>query len=572
MSVASSSTPSQEKAELVADVACADSLKANLRDGWRMTDAILFLADRYRRWVWAFLILLYAMGTNFQWRLGIDSMQFAIIARYVAEGDGFWHPYAMDQHVHPALIYLVAASFKIFGAGVIWPVIVFVEIAAGFALWLTYRVFVLHSGRPTAVLLTLMVGINMQIFLHAFTVLNGIPFLAGTMLLLLGYERLAISCGSDVSKENTWCSWLLMVGGLVVMAGFRLVVVTVGGAWVLAMVWHAIRSEKSWRNIGLMLAVVFVLVGLRLADPRGGSGGGEHDGDWMLPRERYIVDRVWSTLAVSLNEHVPVNTVILLEDSTPNALFGNEIAPVLDGVISIIVLGAGFWLMRKRPLWGLLVLAMVLQWLFFLPDPRYFLPVIPLLAFVWWKLTVAAEGFWLLRARRVLQVDDVDGDVKVSDSPELKSKLLFHVRLSRAAACVMLVLWLGTNGARVVGLIVEQRRVPFVDHYDEGRFRGLEAFAMKVRSEVAEDAWIVGPVKISTPVMYWSRRHVFPAWANYLIPNNVTPSYIILPQQADAKAIVDNQGWKVGEEVVSEVADQGGNRWSLHRLIVSAKP
>jgi hypothetical protein len=52
--------------------------------------------------------------------------------------------------------------------------------------------------------------------------------------------------------------------------------------------------------------------------------------------------------------------------------------------ISLLLLGLGIGLARRRMLWGLFVAANVLMLLIIQPMDRYFLPIIPLLVYGWW--------------------------------------------------------------------------------------------------------------------------------------------------------------------------------------------
>src|SRR5690606_9282324 len=55
-------------------------------------------------------------------------------------------------------------------------------------LWITYTLIKLHGGRPTAVLVTFLLGFTERFYQYAFSILTDLPFLTGVMMFLLGYE------------------------------------------------------------------------------------------------------------------------------------------------------------------------------------------------------------------------------------------------------------------------------------------------------------------------------------------------------------------------------------------------
>src|SRR5687767_10685586 len=55
----------------------------------RASDLLLSWADRYRRWIFAGLALLYVAGFNAQWRLEPDSALYLTIGRNLAERKGY---------------------------------------------------------------------------------------------------------------------------------------------------------------------------------------------------------------------------------------------------------------------------------------------------------------------------------------------------------------------------------------------------------------------------------------------------------------------------------------------------
>jgi hypothetical protein len=133
--------------------------------------------------------------------------------------------------------------------------------------------------------------------------------------------------------------------------------------------------------------------------------------------------------------------------------------------------------------------------LLFKPLDRYFLPVIPLLVFAWWRLLVSLNhrlpGKW--------------GD-------------LLFVGLFFAG--------LGTNIARIGEMVVEQRRLPFLTHYHEGRYESLESVSQWLKHSTASQDWILVGSTHGRILTYKAHRNFFePAE-----PANELPTAALRPE------------------------------------------
>src|SRR5687768_7006933 len=77
-------------------------------------------ADRNRWWLFAGVALLYLAGFNGQWRVSPDSALYASLGRNLAEGRGYTYQGEHHKWVEPALPYLIAGSFRVFGPDAFW--------------------------------------------------------------------------------------------------------------------------------------------------------------------------------------------------------------------------------------------------------------------------------------------------------------------------------------------------------------------------------------------------------------------------------------------------------------------
>lgn len=468
-------------------------------------DRCLLWMDRRRYALFAVLLAVYAAGFNGQWRVGPDTANYATIARNVAEGNGYTHPQGFEQHVHPGLIYLMAACFKLAGSDTFWPAVLVIELIGLATLVVIYRVFSLHAGRPVGVLITLMVGLAHRFFILSMELLNDVPFLFGLMVLLGGYERLTQQRG----KTAVNCA--IMVFGLACTAAFRIVFLNVAAALLIMAAWRAWRSPHRRRYVVLGLAAVLVLVVFRLLDPRLESTG------QLLPREQLIVDQLWTRLAETLTRTLPHNAYLLFEDVATYGMFGNNLGPVVSSVATLAVLGTAVMMARRRPLWGLLVALFVLQWLLFLPGDRYVLAILPLLAFAWWRM---AE--WLTR-----RVRGVHG---------------------QRLALVLLAVWIGMNAGRVAGDVADQRARPFLEHHAEGFYANADAFGRLVRDAVKENEVVLTPRKLGAPLMFWSRRSCTPV-THAVAGELKAAAYVVAPLDDKSAAMLAEYGFSVGQTV-----------------------
>jgi hypothetical protein len=432
---------------------------------------ILTLVDAHRRTLFAFLLFLYVIGFNGQWRVERDSALYLSVGRNLAEGRGYTYQGQPQRLVFPGLPLIFAGTFKVFGADRLWPALVLMLLMGFATLGLTYRLFLLHAGRPTAVLMTVGLGATRLFYRYCFELLSDLPFLLGVMAFLAGYEAIF----GDRRRKAHWSNWLLLFAGLLVAMATRptmwalLLSIFVASAW---LVIRSIRLESFSRmHVVLLVAVVAAAVAFPLFDLRR-----EH-----AARPEYEDDLLRATsshLPTLFKQAVTENIPQLCESTLAKALFGCPIGPGMNTLAAILVICLGIWLLRYRVLWGLWVLTTIAMLLVFKPLDRYLLPVLPLLVFAWWRWLV-----WL------------------------------HGRLPHQwADVVFLGLLVGggaTNLARLGQMVVEQRRVPFLAHYHEGRYVSLYEVAKLVRHHTgATDRILVG-AKEARVIGYVSRRDTF---------------------------------------------------------------
>ncbi len=452
------------------------------------------------------------IGFNGQWRPGPDSAIYSTIGRHLAEGRGFTHPTGHEWLANPGLPYLIAGTFKLFGVDVMWPAVTLMFLCAAGTLALTYLWMRLHARRGVAVIVTVLLAINSTFYRLSLDVLTDIPFLFGVMLLLVGYEL------TERAGRREVMGWVLIATGMGVMAAFRLVFVVVAAALMVALLVKAIRRQQ-WRRLAtaaLLLAIPFVI---RELDPR------PTDSTGLVPKESRVVNDLLHNAPTVLRMAVTELLPLLLSDATPNAMLGNQLdgqGIILDGLITIVTFFAGLLLIRRRLLWGLIVLFFLIQWLLFGFVPRYFLPILPILIYGWWRYCC-----WL-------------------------ALVIMPHRTGYYVASFLLVLYVGMNLGRTAGFVIEQRTVPFMVHYVRGQHEGIMELGHEIRRLTPPDAWVVTPEKWQAIMTFASDRRVA-AWEWPSMPTDQSPAkvYVVEPSDDPTRQMIKSRGWELSEPLCS---------------------
>ncbi len=478
--------------------------------------------DRHRIWCVAAVLLIYLAGINGQWRLGPDTTRYATIGLNLVEGVGFTDPTGLAENAPPGLPLLFAANFKVFGADQVWPIVVVMSLISVGNLVLTYCLFRLHDGRATGLIVALLLAVCANFYRHSLEVLTEMPFVFGLLLMLIGHERHERHVG------RPWQAWTLVGAGFVIMVLFRFVAIIVVIAYGMALLWQAVRDRRRAPLLAMGAIVVGVVL-FRLFGPRAS------DSEGLTGDELHVLALVVNNLPATLRSAWETHLPRLLVTVGPEALFGNKLGlDFVGGYFTVVTLLLGMGLAARRPVWGLLVLLFTVQWVLFGSDIRYFLPILPLLAFTWWK---AAR--WIMTGR--------------------------PGRLATAAALATLVIWVGMNLPRTIGFTAQQRAVPFLAHYQNGVYVGTHEMARVLAAKTEPDARILSDWRQADPLSFFSRRTVV-ADAQFLEADDTAPPYVVAPIEAAQQAWLDAAGW-TRDQTLAEVARSAPlAALSLHRI------
>ncbi|MEM1109179.1 MAG: hypothetical protein AAGH99_10885 [Planctomycetota bacterium] len=465
--------------------------------------------ERGRWWVFAGIGIVYAVGLNGRWRITSDSAFYVLKAYGWGHGEAgstagelAWVPVGATP---PGLPVLIAA-----GGGPGWGSGVLMLGFAAAALVLVYRLFLEHADRRTAVLMVLLTGVSGMFYEWSFGLLTELPFAGGLLLLLWGHERRLKRRGA------LWLALGMMAVGVLWMAAFRSVALVVVAAYVLA---EGIRlvGRRDQRGLGT------AIVGLALA---GGFGL------WLSSSAvRDDVAFFFGALGDRGLEGYWFNFRGLMVESLPEAVFGQDVPPSLAWPASVLVVVLGLYLVRARLLWAVLIGVLLLQWVVFVHDPRYALPVLPLLFFGLWRGGLGVLGRWREPWR-----------------------LLGFVVLGLAVC--------GANVVGVVNTVREQRSPAFYEAYRSGKYAAAVELSEIIRAATPVDAELIVavPPEMALELSALSGRGV-------VVAGEAGPSAYLVGEFSDAvESGLMEAGRGVGPVLGRAVDRRSGEVWTLRQL------
>ena len=430
----------------------------------RWCDSVLGAADRYRHVLLAATGLLYLLAFNGQWLIEPDSALYLTLARNIARGDGYVYHGLAHNVVYPGLPYSLAALFRLIPSQAIVGCDLLILICGWAALALTYRLMLLAYDRPTAVVVTVLTGLAHEYFRYCYEIMPEMPFLAGVMAVLAGHEALTLA-----DRPARWWDWAIFAAGVVIVINTRPMMMPLLGLWVVATAWNSGRLRR-----GVATPVVLGVVALMLIF------------FWYEPRHPFTTTTVsYERIAVREIVHLPgrwrqvlTNLKDLLGKSAVRAVLGTPLEyPLLSGLFSAAILGAGIALGRVRPLWGMWVAATVAKLALFYSHDRYLVPVLPLLMFGWWRfmcrVSIRLPGLW-----------------------------------GNGVFAILLAATVVPNIAETGVIVVQQHLQPFITHYRDGRLAGMAAMAGELDRRTGAGDLILAPPETSRALTFLSDRIV----------------------------------------------------------------
>ena len=472
--------------------------------------SVLALADRWRFGLWAVVAVFYIAGFNGQWRMQPDAALYLSIGKNLATGHGFTYLGQPNRLAYPGWPLLISVVFRLFGTSSLVPVHVLMLLITGISIACVYRLFLLHRDRPTAVVVSVGVGLTKAFFCYAFELWSDLPFAMGVLAFLAGYEAIvpvqpgsASSTLASSKPRRRWYDWALLVSGLLTALSMRPTALPFVAAVALGLLVDAARRRVPWSTLG-MLAAALVLIGTVAALGTHRSVPTDFGGVYL----DYLHGELSGSASGLLRRIVVHNLHDLFTWAASDVLFQVRFGPVFNSLLSVVVLALGFGLFRHRAMWGFwfcLLLGTILISQESLD--RYFLPVLPLLVFAWWD-QIAALG------RRV----------------------------PRPAGDLVFVFLLGFGGivnlTKCGGIVTQQQTRPFLPRYDNGQFETVPATAAYIRDHVPADAIVIARAPFGRVISFLSGRTVVSA-ADVTVPQAWSrPVYILEPADDPGRLLI----------------------------------
>jgi hypothetical protein len=506
---------------------------------------VLAFVDAHRYKLFLALAALYLLGFNGQWRPEPDSALYLSIGRNLALGEGYTYHGESHRLVFPGLPLVFAGLFKAFGTASLIPHHLVMLAMGAAALALTYRLFLLHAGRPMAVLVTLLVGVSQTFYRYNFELLTDLPFMLAVMAFLAGYEGIVHRhCADDPTPtpyprgKPHMLDWALLLLGLATTVVMRPAMLALMVAVAGAAMWPILRGRFRWGSVAVFAVVIGAGVGFYVFDPR--EGGGDYE------RMLFRPDRFAFLWQRALDHNLPK----LFDPTVAEAVFAVDFSDYGNILISSVLILTSFSLFRAHMLWGLLVVMTGVMLVAVEVHVRYLLFILPLLIYAWF---------------RVLMYIDHKLPPRVGD------------RLFAA----VLVLFVGTNLARVGDLVIEQRwPTGPLEKYKGGRFASLPELAEVVRDRTEPGAWVLVRHKLGRILTFTSGRNAVEPNAGTQLDPAIQPVYVLDPVDSKEEDKLDTRtrdwmaahGVTRGAEVVTVQGERDRQPWVLSRAVKATEP
>ena len=445
------------------------------------------LIVRHRRWLFAFSVLLYVVSFNGRWRVGLDSATYRGLARSIARGGGYQFTDFGSHHAYPGLPMMLAGVNKLVGENVFRPALAqfLIVLMALATVWLTYRVVKLHYPEWIAVSVACGLAVNSRFLELSNELLTDVPFLLGVLTAFYGWELLRAA--GDSRKRAGAISVLTI--GLLLAAVMRPTFWVLGIAWLCACIWGLFTSQRKF-YLTCLFILLTVWVAFALVDPRErDSSGNKIFAPLGGGYEREVITLVTESSSIEADSRVAVLASRIRQElpklfkiHLPVAFLGQVLPPFLSMTLTALLIASSFVLIRRHPVWFLLVIFTIGVTVMLSTAPRYYVMIMPplilasLLLVKW--LTDRIPGGW--------------GDL-------------------------VLFLWLGfvtvENLTRIVPFVISQHAVSisdsslkFYEKYRDGRFLPIIEMADVIHARVPPGERVIAP---AAPIMaYLSDRQV----------------------------------------------------------------
>jgi hypothetical protein len=486
---------------------------------------------QHRVHITVFVAVFYLLAFNGEWRVGRDSSLYRGLGHSLATGNGYHFGAFGSKQIYPGLPVLLAGLEKVFGPRD-WPVIVMIHLFSLGCLIMTYKLVRLRFPQWVAITITAATALNAWYLELSNEMLADIPLLFGMMLALYGWERLRIELAAESRDRHVIKPIVILLIGLAVASLMRPTFWILAIAWVMVCIWGLLAGPHR-RFYAICLGVlVIVWVVVMAVDPRV-QGFNPLAGGYERDARASIRDA-----GARLAQNIPQ----MLRYEMAYGVFGQIWVRGVTEAINVILILSSLLLLRRNPLWTLIILLTVAVTLLMTPVPRYYVMVFPLMALSW--LLLAFEI-----ARRV--------------PPK-------HLELVILISIIMLI---APNLARCFKVIAEQRKHTRV--VNGPKWKDVAEMSRRIGELVPPGEKVIGPwapimsylsgreVVMSRDIIPWHKRsQIWPLHLEALhIKYAVFPAKLYDDAERQIRFLIDrsvivptNRVARVGEEwVLAEI-------------------
>lgn len=246
---------------------------------WRFTAWLEELCLRNGKAISIGIALFYLLSLNGLWRFGPDSALYLSIGRSVARGDGCTYQGEIQHLASPGLPYLIAGAMRLSqknAVAIVDAAMLVMGLASIYMAWHLFRRII----RPgAAVVATVLLAANFNLYERCFEILPDIPFLLGLVMILLGCVMSGVipvprldESALRSSRGGRWVGVMILLVGLAICTLFGSVFFALAGCVATIGIISAM-AQRRWRS-ALMLSSLIGAVGgvyllASLSGPRG---------------------------------------------------------------------------------------------------------------------------------------------------------------------------------------------------------------------------------------------------------------------------------------------------------------
>ena len=257
---------------------------------------------------------------------------------------------------------------------------------------------------------------------------------------------------------------MMITPGLLLAGSMRPTFWVLALAWGTVCVWGVLRGPRRRLYATCLILLLATWATVQAIDLRGRgfnpmSGGYEREAVELFP---------------DVNKTFGQRTYSALRDQLPASFFGEQMAPV-SIASSLVLLGSCLLLFRRRAV-ALMIFITFGITLILSTQPRYYTMVLPLMLLGWILMLMEIE-------KRLPR------------------------KWSGIALAIGLALIAGNNISASVSFIREQRSIPFLKHYKNGKYLTAVHMSDLIIKRVPRDGHVLGPS--ASLMTYISGIHVF---------------------------------------------------------------